>query len=345
MGRFKRLSGGLGLFVAVTMLVPLAALTVLGIRAASQSPLESASLPEPLVATVQSASRAHEVVVAISVEYADPLTATLNASGVLTSVDIAPGDVVHNGTRIASVNDAPVTAYTSATPLWRDLYRGASGPDVRVAQTVMAAFGYYSGPIDGKAGYGTEKAFKAFNARRGYGATNGTLGLGSLVWVGPAPVTVASVAVAAGDSAMPGTDVFTATSGPSIIKVTEAASLTRDQPVSLVVGDTVTPYEVGTGMVTDPDAVAAIAAALGLATDGTGTIRLDSPTVVGTLPSSAVVSDVSGATCFFPGVDGAPVVIEPIGGSLGTIDVDPSFIGRDVLVNPREVREDLSCGS
>ncbi len=344
-GWIKRLSGGLGLFVAVTLLAPLLALTVLGIRAASQSPLESATLPEPLVATVQSASRAHEVVVAISVQYADPLTATLDASGVLTTVDVAPGDVVQIGTRIAAVNDAPVTAYTSATPLWRDLFRGVSGADVSVAQTVMATFGYYSGPIDGKVGYGTEKAFKAFNRDHGYGSTNGALGLGSLVWIGPTPVTVASVAVAAGESVAPGAEVFTTTSGPSAIKVTEAASLVRDQPVSLVVGDTITPYEVGTGVVTDPDAVVAIAAALGLTTDGTGTIRLDSPVVVGTLPSSAVVSDAEGNTCFFPGVEGPPVTIEPIGGSLGTIDVDPSLVGRDVLVNPREVREDLSCGS
>jgi peptidoglycan hydrolase-like protein with peptidoglycan-binding domain len=339
------LSGGLGLFVAVTLLAPLAALTVLGIRAASQSPLESASLPEPLIATVQSASRAHEVVVAIKVEYADPVAATMNASGVLTSVGIAPGSVVQTGTRVATVNDAQVIAYVSPTPLWRDLSRGVVGSDVAIAQRLMASLGYYSGPSDGKVGFGTEKAFKAFNAAHGYGTGNGFLSLGSLVWVGPVPVTVASVAVAAGDPATPGSDLFTAASGAAAIKVTEAASVPRDQPVSLVVGDTATPYVVGSGRVTDPAAVAAIATALGALTEGTGTIRLDTPVVVGTLPSSAVVSDEAGATCFFPDLTGASVSIEPLGGSLGTIDVDPSLVGRPILINPREVREDLSCGS
>jgi peptidoglycan hydrolase-like protein with peptidoglycan-binding domain len=345
MGRLKRLTGGLGLFVAVTLLAPLAALTVLGIRAASQSPLESASLPEPLIATVQSASRAHEVVVAIKVEYADPVAAVINASGVLTSVGIAPGSVVQTGTLVGTVNDAHVIAYASPTPLWRDLGRGVAGPDVAIAQSLMASLGYYSGPADGKVGLGTEKAFKAFNAAHGYGTGNGLLTLGSLVWVGPVPVTVASVAVAAGDAVTPGSDLFTATSGAADIKVTESASVPRDQPVSLVVGDTVTPYVVGSGRITDPAAVAAITATLGALTEGTGTIRLDTPVVVGTMPSSAVVSDPAGVTCFFPDVTGAGVAIEPLGGSLGTIDVDPSLVGRPILINPREVREDLSCGS
>ena len=345
MGWLKRLSGGLGVFVAVTLLAPLTALAVLGIRAASQSPLESASLPEPLLAAVQSASRTHEVVVAIKVEYANPVAAAINATGVLTSVDIAPGGVVQTGTWVATVNDAQVIAYASPTPLWRDLYRGVAGPDVTVAQTLMASLGYYSGPIDGKVATGTERAFKAFNAAHGYGTGNGLLSLGSLVWVGPVPVTVASVAVAAGDSATPGSDLFTATSGAADIKVTESASLVRDQPVSLVVGDTATPYVVGSGRITDPAAVTAIAGVLGALTEGTGTIRLDTPVVVGTVPSSAVVSDPAGTTCFFPDVTGAGVTIEPLGGSLGTIDVDPSLVGRSILINPREVREDLSCGS
>ncbi len=341
----KRLSGGLSLFVAVTLLAPLAALTVLGIRAASQSPLESASSPEPLFATVQSASRTHDVVVAISVEYADPVAATINASGVFTTVDLSPGDIVHTGTRVATVNDAQVIAYMSLTPLWRDLSRGVAGPDVAIAQTLLASFGYYSGPIDGKFGFGTERAVKAFNTAHGYGIGNGLLSVGSLVWVGFAPVTVASVAVAAGDAATPGSDLFLATSGPADIKVAETASIPRDQPINLVVGDIATPYIVGSGRVTDPEAVAAIAAAMGAVTEGTGTIQLDEPVVVGTLPSSAVVSDNTGATCFFPDVTSTGVAIEPLGGSLGMIDVDPSLVGRPILINPREVREGLSCGS
>lgn len=344
MSLLKRLSGGLGVFVAITLLAPLAALVVLGIRAASQSPLESAAKPEPLIASVGSTDRALEVTVAIAVEYGDAFAPASGGAGTLTTVDVAAGDTVKSGQRVATVNNADVTAYESPTPLWRDLYRGLAGPDVQVAQRLMTSFGYYSGPIDGSVGLGTERGFKAFNRAHGYGADNGTLGLASVVWLGSAPVTIADVSVAAGDSISPGAKLFTTTSSVAVIKVTEPQNVVRDQPVDLVVGDVATPYEVGSGRITDPAAVAAIAKSLGTATDGVGTIRLATPLTVGTVPSSAVVSGSAGVTCIFPDLDGAPIVISPVGGSIGTIDLDPSLVGQSVLVNPREVREDLSCG-
>ncbi len=340
-----RWGNGLSVFVAITLLAPLVALGVFALRAATQSPLESADSPAPLIGTVASAQRSRDVTVAIAIEYSDALAPSAQAAGTATSVYVSPGDVVKTGTKVASVNDARLVAYASPTPLWRNLYRGSSGADVKVAQRLMASFGYYSGPIDGKAGYGTEKAFKAFNGANGYGATNGVLALGSVVWIGPGPVTVADVSLAAGDAVSPGTAIFTTTSSLADVKVTESASLDRDNPVELVVGDVATPYQVGSERVTDPEAVAAIADSLGTATEGTGTIRLVTPMTVGTIPASAAVSGATGSTCVFPSVDGAAVRIDPIGGSLGTIDVDPSLIGQPVLVNPREVREDLSCGS
>jgi len=340
----ERWGNGLSVFVAVTLFAPLVALGIVALRAASQSPLESADSPAPLIGTVTVAERSRDVTVAISVEYADALAPTTYASGTVTSVVIAPGDVVVDRALVATVNDAALVAYVSPTPLWRDVYRGLKGADVKVAQRLMTSFGYYTGPIDGDAGYGTEKAFRAFNAAHGYGADNGVLALGSVVWVGPTPVTVSSVSIAAGDLVSPGTEVFSTDSSLAAVKVTETASLERTLPVELVVGDTATPYQVGTERVTNPEAVAAIARELGTTTEGTGTIRLVTPISVGTIPSSAAVSTPGGATCFFPDITGPGVAITPLGGSLGTIDVDASLIGSAVLVNPREVREDLSCG-
>ena len=107
----------------------------------------------------------------------------------------------------------------------------------------------------------------------------------------------------------------------------------------------VTPYVVGSGKVTEPDAVAQIAASMGTTTEGVGTVALVSPQVVGTVPSSAVFADETGATCIFPDVTGAPVAVTPTGGTLGTVDLDESLVGQAVLINPRDVREDLTCGS
>ena len=78
--------------------------------------------------------------------------------------------------------------------------------------------------------------------------------------------------------------------------------------------------------------------------EGVGTVALVDPQVVGTVPSSAVFSDETGATCIFPSVDGAPVAVTPTGGTLGTVDLDQSLVGQAVLINPRDVRQDLTCG-
>lgn len=344
MGWVTRLKSGLGIFVAATLAAPLLAFAVLGIRAASQSPLESASSPEPLIASVERQEREREVNVAIKVEYADALAPTTSASGTATSVTVAPGDEVTTGTVVARVNDAAITAYSSPSPLWRDLAHGAEGGDVRVAQDLLRTLGYYSGSSDGRVGYTTEKAIKAYNAARGYGSGNGYLSLASLTWIGTGPVTVASVTVHAGDQVSPGTELFTTTAALAAITVSETPNIVRDAEVVLVVNGITTPYVAGSGRVTDPEAVAAIAASLGTATEGLGSVKLTVPISVGAIPSSAIVSEPEGATCFFPDLTSPGVVVTPLGGSLGTVDVDVSLVGQPVLVNPREVREDLSCG-
>jgi hypothetical protein len=54
--------------------------------------------------------------------------------------------------------------------------------------------------------------------------------------------------------------------------------------------------------------------------------------------------DASGQTCFFADTTGPGQVVVPQGGTIGLVDLDPELIGATVLLNPREVREDLSCG-
>jgi peptidoglycan hydrolase-like protein with peptidoglycan-binding domain len=344
MGWFKRLPSGLGVFIALTLLAPVLALTALAIRAAAQSPLESASAPEPLMGTVETMDRFQQVAVAIKVEFTDALSPAIAASGTVTQVIVAPGQTVTSGTVLATVNDLPVIAYTGATPLWRDLSRGATGDDVRVAQTFLQAWGYYNGAIDGNLKYATEQAIKAFNKANGGGTNNPVLSLSSLAWIGPSDVTVAALSIGAGDSASPGAALFTTTASLAAIAVTETPNIVRDAPVVLQVGPVTTPYEVGSGRVTDPEVVAAIAAFLGQATDGTGNVSLVTPRTVGTVPSSAIVVDEQSRTCMFANLTDPGILVEPLGGSLGTVDLDNSLAGQTVLFNPREVREDLSCG-
>jgi peptidoglycan hydrolase-like protein with peptidoglycan-binding domain len=334
---------GLAVAAAVALLAPLIAGTALVIRAASQSPLESAADTAPLIGAVERAERFREAQVAIAVETADAFAPTTQASGVVTTLGIVPGSEVATGAVVVTVNDANVTAYVSDSPLFRDISRGLVGRDVATAQAVLKNLGYYSGPVDGKAGLGTERAIVAFNKANGYGDKNTVLWLAALTWVGPAPVTVAEPKVVVGGTVSPGDELFTTTTSLAAIKVTETPNVPRDAEVEIVVGDVTAPYDPGSGGVTEPDAVAAIAASLGTATEGVATVRLVTPQEVGTVPASAVVSDPTGATCLFPDVLGVPVIITPLGGTLGTVDLDIALAGQQVLLNPRDVRASLSC--
>lgn len=336
-------STGLAIAAAITLLAPLLAGAVLVFRAASQSPLESAAELQALVGTVERAERYRESQVSVAVETADAFAPVTAASGIVTTLNIGPNTVVTTGTVVATVNDANVTAYVSDSPLFRDVYRGLTGRDVATAQNLLTTLGFYSGSIDGKVGTGTERAIVAFNKANGYGDKNTVLSLGSLAWVGPAAVTVATPSIGLGDSITPGTEIFTTTTSLSAIKVTETANLPSDADVNLIVGDFSTRYDVGSGRITEPEAVTAIATFLNPGTEGIATIRLVTPQTVATVPAAAIVSDPTGAVCLFPNATDAPIPVTPLGGTLGTVDLDISLAGQPVLLNPRDIRVSLLC--
>jgi peptidoglycan hydrolase-like protein with peptidoglycan-binding domain len=342
----KARSGGLAIAVAIALIAPLAAGIVLVLTKSNESPLESAAAVEPLVGSVERAERYNEASVAIAVKYATALAPATQASGTLTALKLAPGTDVKTGTVVGSVNNQKLVAYASKAPLFQDIYRGLKGTDVKTAQQLLTDLGFYIGAIDGDAGPATEKSIKAFNAAHGWGKDNGTLALASLVWVGQAPVTVSvsEVSVTLGSSVSPGTELFKTTAALAAITVTETPSLPTEGAVTLTVNGVTVPYEVGSGAVTEPDAVAQVAATMGTTTEGVGTVALVEPLVVGTVPSSAVFSDETGGTCIFPDVTGAAIAVTPTGGTLGTVDLDESLVGQAVLINPRDVREDLTCG-
>jgi peptidoglycan hydrolase-like protein with peptidoglycan-binding domain len=337
-------SAGIAVVVVLALVAPLVAAGVWVFAASSESPLESAAEVEPLVGTVETAERYGDTNVAVKVEYADALAPTTQASGTITSLGIGDGDEVTHAQTVMAVDAKDVVAYTADAPLYRDVTRRSEGADIETAQRLLIDLGYLDGEADGIAGYGTEQAIKAFNEDRGYGKNNTTLSRAALVWLGPGPVTVGEMAVAVGDSISPGTELFTTTASLAAIAVTETASLPREAQVELDVMGVTAPYEVGTGALTDPEAVAAIAEAMGGVEEGVGTIRLATAQTVGAVPASAVFSDETGTACLFPDVTGDPIVVEPVGGSLGTVDLDASLAGQPVLLNPREVREDLTCG-
>ena len=335
---------GVAVVVALGIVIPLGVAAGVALVVAGRSPLDSGAGAAPLVGTIELAQRSHQVNVAIGVEFADAVTPSTQATGTITAIGIGEGSKVTAGTRVMDVDARGVVAYVADSPLYRDIVRGIEGPDVATAQALLTDLGFDAGPADGKAGPATEKAIKAFNVAYGFGKNNPVLTLASLLWVGTVPATVNEVSVHLGDQVGPGTELFTVAAALAAITVAEPSGNALEGEWALTVNGVTAPYEHGTSRITDPEAVAAIADTLGTTTEGVGTLQLATPVTVASVPSSAVVTGATGGTCIFASTDAEPTPVEASGGSLGTVDLDASWVGQPVLLNPREVREDLTCG-
>ncbi|WP_448630892.1 peptidoglycan-binding domain-containing protein [Cellulomonas soli] len=336
-GRSPALTG----FLLVALVAPVLIGGALILAERDRSPLLSAADPEPLVAAVERATRSRDMPVAVAVTREDALSPRTDATGVLTGVRVAPGTPVDTGTVVVTVGDGDVVAYRSERPLSQDVAAGSTGGSVAVAQQLLVDLGLFAGPVDGKVGPTTLRAIRAFNLAHGYG-TSSALALASLSWIGSEPVAVDQVEVRVGAVVEPGTALYTTRTGLVGVTASTGAALPEGDLV-LEVADLSAPFDRSAWMATDSDFTAAVALSLGDQDEGSGTLRLATPVDVGTVPTSAVVTDVDGTMCFFPSVGATPVVVTPTGGSLGTTDVPVDLVGDPVLVNPRAVRDDLTC--
>lgn len=83
---------------------------------------------------------------------------TSSARAVVTSVDVAPDEMVRYGAPLVTVSGRPLIVLALEIPLYRDLAPGMSGPDVESLQRALDALGYYSGYVDGRYESGTADA-------------------------------------------------------------------------------------------------------------------------------------------------------------------------------------------
>ena len=112
------------------------------------------------------------------------------ASGTVTTVNVAPGDEVGPGSVLYTVNLRPVVIAQGAVPSFQALARGSSGADVAQLQAMLAALGLYNGAQDGGFGYLTSVAVKAWQKSLGV-TQDGVVQPGDLVFVPSLPTRVA----------------------------------------------------------------------------------------------------------------------------------------------------------
>lgn len=112
------------------------------------------------------------------------------ASGIVTSVQVAAGDEIGNGSALYAVNLRPVVVAEGATPAFRPLMSGVRGDDVSQLQVMLNGLGYDVGSPSGYFGGPTGRAVRAWQASLGL-PSDGVVQLGDVVFVPSLPARVA----------------------------------------------------------------------------------------------------------------------------------------------------------
>jgi hypothetical protein len=193
-----------------------------------------------------------------------PYTVITQARGTYTELP-ATGQVVAQGRVLYRVNDRPVVLLRGATPAYRTLSIGATGPDVAELNADLVALGDASrrrlDPRSAAFGPATAAAVKKLHAARGMGGA-GTLALGQVVFE-PAAVRVTALSAQPGSTARPGEPVLQATSPDRQVQLALDASQQTDVAVGNRVSITLPDNHTTAGIVTSVAKVATCAPSAG----------------------------------------------------------------------------------
>jgi len=166
-----------------------------------------------------------------------PYSVINQARGIYTDLP-SPGEVISQGHVLYRVNDRPVVLLHGATPAYRTMAVGASGPNVAELNADLVALGYATpsqlSPTSALFGSATATALEKLQAALGL-TQNGTLALGQAVFE-PTALRVTTVLAPLGGSSQAGQTVLQATSTARQVQV----ALDASQQTSMAVGDKVT---------------------------------------------------------------------------------------------------------
>ena len=94
-----------------------------------------------------------------------------SAAVYISRLDVAAGQTISNGEKIAEIDGEPLFALAGRVPAWRDITPGESGPDVAELQKALASLGYYTGgDTPGFFGTATQDAVSLYYEHLGYTA-------------------------------------------------------------------------------------------------------------------------------------------------------------------------------
>ena len=165
-----------------------------------------------------------------------PYSVVNQASGTYTKLP-GLGQVISQGQVLYRVNDSPVVLLNGATPAYRSLSAGASGPDVAELNADLVALGYASqadlSPTPASFGAATSTALNKLLAAVGL-PQNATLALGQAVFE-PTDLRVTVLSAQLGAGTQTGQTVMQATSTARQVQM----ALDASQQADVAVGDQV----------------------------------------------------------------------------------------------------------
>lgn len=317
---------------------------------------------DPLTSTAHTTAEVQQGVVGSSLslntvaKWTEQQAGTNQAAGVVTGINVHPGDEVSDGDILYRVGERPVAIAEGTVPMYRAIGEGNNGADVAQVQRMLAALGFYGAVADGEAGAMTVEAIKDWQESLGLERT-GAVELGDLIFVPvlPTRVTLDSELIDRGLTLVGGEAVVSAlpVSPDFTIPVTDrqAAMMPTGTAVQITAPDggewlaTVGEQEI----TEHSDIVMRLEPVTGETICGdqcgnipvTGEARLTStivtvPPIEGlVVPSAALVTDAQGAM-FVIDADGTPHPVTVLGSARGMSAIDGVEAGMRVRVPATE---------
>jgi peptidoglycan hydrolase-like protein with peptidoglycan-binding domain len=157
-------------------------------RTALQPPRDPLVAEQPVTAPVQDGTVGRSLTLTATATWPTVGSVLAYRGGIVTAAD--PGDgVVEAGESLLRIDLTPVVVAVGAVPAFRDLARGAKGPDVQQLQAFLADAGFDPRDRDGIFAGGTQQAVRAWQRAQGQQVT-GAVPLGTLVFLPALPAHV-----------------------------------------------------------------------------------------------------------------------------------------------------------
>ncbi|MEU7904886.1 peptidoglycan-binding domain-containing protein [Actinoplanes sp. NPDC049118] len=174
----------------------LAGLTLLGAGGATAVMLHPAAAPAGLRTATEVTSAptgredlTDERTVKVSLTQLPTPPLVVGIGGRVTRISCKAGRPLRSGQTVARIDDTPVIALATRTPLYRDLGYGDKGDDVRALQRELRRLGHDEVEATGRYDRRTRAAVRAIQKKAKVDDPEGTITVGEILWL-PAPSVV-----------------------------------------------------------------------------------------------------------------------------------------------------------